>query len=145
MYAAIVYFGHGFYGLQAASCGYFGRPPDQLSWPQAAVLAGLVQAPSAYDPLDVPRLARSRAACDLQAGRDQDADQASGRQGDGRADLQPDRQRWRLPRLNRPRRPAPRTERRQILGTAIAETACHVGHLDAARELIDGQTWLILT
>jgi len=26
-----------------------------------------------------------------------------------------------------------------------AETACHAGHLDAARELIDGQTWLILT
>jgi len=27
----------------------------------------------------------------------------------------------------------------------IAETASHAGHLDAARELIDGQTWLILT
>jgi hypothetical protein len=27
----------------------------------------------------------------------------------------------------------------------IAETACHAGHLDAARELLDGQTWLILT
>ena len=26
----------------------------------------------------------------------------------------------------------------------ITETACHAGHLDAARELIDGQTWLIL-
>ncbi len=60
MYAAIVYFGHGFYGLQAASCGYFGRQPNHLSWPQAAVLAGLVQAPSAYDPLTFARLARSR-------------------------------------------------------------------------------------
>ena len=60
MYAAVVYFGHGFYGLQAASCGYFGRQPDRLSWPQSAVLAGLVQAPSAYDPLVFPRLARSR-------------------------------------------------------------------------------------
>lgn len=60
MYAAIVYFGHGFYGLQAASCGYFGRPPNRLSWPEAAVLAGLVQAPSAYDPLEFPRLTRSR-------------------------------------------------------------------------------------
>jgi penicillin-binding protein 1A len=60
MYAAIVYFGHGFYGLQAASCGYFGRQPNHLSWPQAAVLAGLVQAPSAYDPLQFPKLARSR-------------------------------------------------------------------------------------
>lgn len=27
----------------------------------------------------------------------------------------------------------------------IAETACHAGHLDAARELIDGRTWLVLT
>jgi hypothetical protein len=26
MYASVVYFGHGFYGLAAASCGYFGRP-----------------------------------------------------------------------------------------------------------------------
>jgi uncharacterized damage-inducible protein DinB len=34
---------------------------------------------------------------------------------------------------------------RQILLHVITETACHAGHLDAARELIDGQTWLILT
>ena len=60
MYSAVVYFGHGFYGLAAASCGYFGRLPGTLSWPQAALLAGLVQAPSAYDPLQFPRLARAR-------------------------------------------------------------------------------------
>jgi membrane peptidoglycan carboxypeptidase len=60
MYADVAYFGHGYYGLAAASCGYFGRPPAGLSWPQAAVLAGLVQAPSAYDPLQHPALARSR-------------------------------------------------------------------------------------
>ena len=40
---------------------------------------------------------------------------------------------WRLPDL------------RAILLHVIAETACHAGHLDAARELIDGHTWLILT
>ena len=34
---------------------------------------------------------------------------------------------------------------RQVLLHVITETACHTGHLDAARELIDGQTWLILT
>lgn len=34
---------------------------------------------------------------------------------------------------------------RQVLLHVIAETACHAGHLDAARELIDGQTWLILS
>ncbi|HEY3906221.1 MAG TPA: DinB family protein [Streptosporangiaceae bacterium] len=33
---------------------------------------------------------------------------------------------------------------RQVLLHVITETACHAGHLDAARELVDGQTWLIL-
>jgi len=62
LYADVAYFGHGFYGLQAASCGYFGVPPAQLSWPQAALLAGLVQAPTLDDPLAHPArgLARER-------------------------------------------------------------------------------------
>lgn len=34
---------------------------------------------------------------------------------------------------------------RQIMLHVIAETACHAGHLDATRELIDGRTWLVLT
>ncbi|HEX8970642.1 biosynthetic peptidoglycan transglycosylase [Oryzihumus sp.] len=51
MYLAQVYFGHGFYGLAQAAHGYFGQTPAQLSWAQASMLAGLVQAPSAYDPL----------------------------------------------------------------------------------------------
>jgi len=60
MYADVAYFGHGYYGIEQASCGYFGRPPGELSWPQSAVMAGLVQAPSAYDPLRYPELARAR-------------------------------------------------------------------------------------
>ena len=52
MYLADVYFGHGFYGLPTAAHGYFGVTPVQLSWAQASMLAGLVQAPSAYDPID---------------------------------------------------------------------------------------------
>jgi membrane peptidoglycan carboxypeptidase len=60
MYTDVAYFGHGYYGLEQASCGYFGRRPAALTWSQAAVLAGLVQAPSAYDPLEHPGLARSR-------------------------------------------------------------------------------------
>jgi membrane peptidoglycan carboxypeptidase len=60
MYADVAYFGHGYYGLQQASCGYFGREPGKVSWPQAALLAGLVQAPTDYDPLLHPQLARSR-------------------------------------------------------------------------------------
>lgn len=50
MYLDAAYFGDGTYGVTQASLHYFGRPPDQLSWGQAALLAGLVQAPSRYDP-----------------------------------------------------------------------------------------------
>ncbi|HEY6280060.1 MAG TPA: DinB family protein [Streptosporangiaceae bacterium] len=34
---------------------------------------------------------------------------------------------------------------REIILHVITETACHTGHLDAVRELIDGRTWLVLT
>ncbi|MET7509532.1 DinB family protein [Streptomyces albidoflavus] len=34
---------------------------------------------------------------------------------------------------------------RDLLLHVITETACHAGHLDAARELIDGRRWLVLT
>jgi penicillin-binding protein 1A len=54
LYSDVVYFGHDFYGLAQASCGYFGVPPASMSWPQAALLAGLVQAPTLDDPLRFP-------------------------------------------------------------------------------------------
>jgi membrane peptidoglycan carboxypeptidase len=60
MYADIVYFGNNYYGLAAASCGYFGVQPADLSWPQAAMLAGMVQGPSLDDPLTHPANARAR-------------------------------------------------------------------------------------
>jgi membrane peptidoglycan carboxypeptidase len=60
MYAEIAYYGHGYYGLQAACCGYFGRPPGQLTVVQAAMLAGAVNAPSYDDPLVYPAHARAR-------------------------------------------------------------------------------------
>jgi penicillin-binding protein 1A len=62
MYADVAYFGHGYYGLAAASCGYFAERPAGLSWGQAAMLAGLVQAPSADDPLTHFASARARQA-----------------------------------------------------------------------------------
>lgn len=34
---------------------------------------------------------------------------------------------------------------REVILHMITETACHAGHLDAARELIDGRTWLVLS
>jgi membrane peptidoglycan carboxypeptidase len=60
MYTDVVYFGNGFYGLRQASCGYFGVEPTSLSWPQAAMLAGMVQGPSVDDPLNHPANARIR-------------------------------------------------------------------------------------
>jgi membrane peptidoglycan carboxypeptidase len=60
MYLSEVYFGHGSYGLAAASRGYFGVAPADLTWAQASLLAGLVQAPSAYDPYAHRDLAKSR-------------------------------------------------------------------------------------
>lgn len=34
---------------------------------------------------------------------------------------------------------------RELLLHVIVETACHAGHLDAVREILDGRTWLVLT
>ncbi len=62
MYAGVVYFGNGYYGLAAASCGYFGVRPAGLSWPEAALLAGLVQGPTADDPVTHPATAGVREA-----------------------------------------------------------------------------------
>jgi penicillin-binding protein 1A len=60
MYLTTAYFGHGYYGVEDAARGYFGTTPGRLDWAQAALLAGLVQAPSAYDPVVHPALATSR-------------------------------------------------------------------------------------
>lgn len=51
MYLNSVYYGNGYWGDVAAARGYFGKSPRQLNWAQAALLAGLPQAPSAYNPL----------------------------------------------------------------------------------------------
>jgi penicillin-binding protein 1A len=60
MYLDDGYYGDGRYGLTAASEGYFGVAPDRLTWAQASLLAGLFQAPSAYDPFTHPDAARAR-------------------------------------------------------------------------------------
>ena len=62
LYADVAYFGHGYYGLAQASCGYFGVIPAGLTWPQAALLAGLMQAPSADNPVSHFTVARAREA-----------------------------------------------------------------------------------
>ncbi|MGH7078372.1 MAG: transglycosylase domain-containing protein [Acetobacteraceae bacterium] len=60
MYAETAYYGDGYYGLVAASCGYFGRKPADLTWAQAATLAGVLNAPTADDPRRHPVRARAR-------------------------------------------------------------------------------------
>ena len=60
MYAEIAYYGSNYYGLQSASCGYFGVEPANLSWPEAAFLAGVVNAPTLDNPRTNPENARNR-------------------------------------------------------------------------------------
>ena len=60
LYAEAAYYGHGYYGLEQASCGYFGRPASELTVVQGAMLAGVVNAPSMDDPINDPANARAR-------------------------------------------------------------------------------------
>jgi penicillin-binding protein 1A len=57
-----IYFGQESYGIDAAAEAYFGVHAKDLSVDQAALLAGLPQAPSSYDPLSRPDGARARRA-----------------------------------------------------------------------------------
>ncbi|BBD99416.1 penicillin-binding protein [Sphingobium amiense] len=50
LYLNKVYFGGGAYGIDAASRKFFGHPATGLSLPEAAIIAGLVKAPSSYSP-----------------------------------------------------------------------------------------------
>lgn len=50
LYLNNVYFGHGAYGVEMASRVYFGKSVTQISLPEAALLAGLVKAPTTYSP-----------------------------------------------------------------------------------------------
>lgn len=55
LYLNTIYFGHGAYGVGEASRVYFGKEPKALDLSQCAMLAGLPQAPSAYDPISHPQ------------------------------------------------------------------------------------------
>ena len=62
MYAEVAYYGNGYYGLQQASCGYFGHPPADLTVAQGAMLAGVVNSPAFDDPVTQPGQAHARLA-----------------------------------------------------------------------------------
>ena len=67
LYLNRVYLGAGTYGLDAAAQRYFGKPATQLSLYEAAMLAGLLKAPSRYNPANDAQLADARTRLVLQA------------------------------------------------------------------------------
>lgn len=60
IYLNQIYLGQRAYGFAAASETYFGKPLKDISVAEAAMLAGLPKAPSAYNPINNPKRARSR-------------------------------------------------------------------------------------
>ncbi len=66
-YLSAVYFGDGVYGLRAAAKHYFDKEPEKLDIGEAAMLAGLVKAPSRLAPTNDLEAARERTRVVLQA------------------------------------------------------------------------------
>ncbi len=59
-YLNTIFLGNRSYGVQVASKSYFGKPVQEVTLPEAALLAALIQAPSASDPYRNPDRALSR-------------------------------------------------------------------------------------
>ncbi len=62
MYLNSIYFGNGYMGLQEAAKGYFKTEPARLTLAESALLAGLPQAPTYYNPVENPDGAMDRRA-----------------------------------------------------------------------------------
>jgi len=60
LYVNQIFLGQRAYGFAAASQIYFGRPLKEITVPEAAMLAGLPKAPSAYNPVTNPKRAKTR-------------------------------------------------------------------------------------
>ena len=69
-YLNVVYLGSSAYGVADAAWIYFSKTPDQLTLPEAALIAGLPPAPSVYSPLVNPDLALERRATVLRRMRE---------------------------------------------------------------------------
>jgi penicillin-binding protein 1A len=67
LYLNRIYFGAGTYGVEAASQRYFGKSAREVNPYEAAMLAGMIRAPSRYNPLSNRELAESRARVVLAA------------------------------------------------------------------------------
>src|SRR5688572_18422142 len=62
LYLNAIYFGNGAYGIEAAAHQYFGKPASELLLEEGALIAGLIQRPSATDPYKQPEAALARRA-----------------------------------------------------------------------------------
>src|SRR5262245_14057021 len=60
LYLNVIFFGQRAYGVAAAAETFFGKSLDELSVSEAAILAGIPQAPSRYNPITTPELAAAR-------------------------------------------------------------------------------------
>lgn len=59
-YLNTIYFGRGAYGIEAASRAFFNHPASELTLSEAALIAGIIPAPSAWDPAVDQKQARTR-------------------------------------------------------------------------------------
>jgi len=71
MYLSRNYFGSGTWGLEAASRRYLGKPAAEISIPETAMLAGLLKAPTRYNPVQNSEKAAERTATVLGVMREQ--------------------------------------------------------------------------
>ena len=67
LYLSRVYFGSGAYGIEAASQRFFDKPAAKLTIKEAAMLAGVLKSPTAYNPAEQPERSQERARLVLDA------------------------------------------------------------------------------
>ena len=60
LYVNSIFFGNGYYCVADASEGYFGKPPSEMNFDECTLLAGVPNAPTNYNPVASPELARER-------------------------------------------------------------------------------------
>ena len=60
MYLNTVHFGHGTYGVEAATKRFYGKESKELSVDESALLVGLLPSPASYSPIRHPDRARKR-------------------------------------------------------------------------------------
>lgn len=71
LYLNTIYFGHGAYGVEAASRAYFGKSVKKLTVAEAAVIAGVIKSPRRYSPYFDPKAGLQRRNVVLMQMRDQ--------------------------------------------------------------------------